>query len=291
MKNTPGRPITRMILLLLLTICATATVKAADVKFYEFWNHQLLTTLTPLVPDGSTYTGTFTPASWGSYIIEIDGTKYGFPQETGIGGYNDLPKTVTLNAGDSSRFYVGDTQSNDFGIIVVVNGDNTCTMTLCKVEDLPKADPTPLSMAINGTTIAVSDDINGLSETFTIEGSYEVTDGNSLTIGGISAGGAAYGAQTQPTFTDSKDEQTQTVALVSGGGNISVTRPGIYTVGLSVLKGVPSACVITKASGDKIPLKINIGGNSLIVADDVEGQTGAFNVQGTYKVDAGAASA
>lgn len=296
MKNSPGRPITRMILSFILALLPTIGMAQDEVKVLKHeWgkaveNLNAVATL-PKV-SSNTYKGYVTLQQYESVVFSCGDYGYQGSQqyvyENGeISKVTDgVLELVQISLDTQTWGYFNTTVTETFYMVAELSDDKTkMNVKVIRSEDV--ADPTPLSMAINGTTIAVSDDINGLSETFSIEGSYEVTEGNSLTIGGISAGGAVYGAQTQPAFTGSKDEQTQTVALVSGAGDISITQPGIYTVRLSVQKGVPSACIITKASGDKIPLKINIGGNSPIVADDVEGQTGAFNVQGTYNVDAG----
>ena len=267
-------------------LLSTLAAKAADVKFYEFWKHTLLTTLAPV--DDNTYAGTYTLVSWGSYLFEVDGVKYGFPNETGVGGYNDLPITKTVSAGDDTRFYFGDIPDDtEVGILFKINGDNTATFTLCYPEDLPKADPTPLSVTVNGSPMQLSDDINGLSETFSTGATYEVAEGGSLAVGPVTAGDYSYGVQTQPVFTAGKDEQTQTLALATGGSTISVTQSGYYTVGVSVKAGKPASCIITKASGNKIPLKIAIGSNSIVAADDVEGMTGDINVQGSFDVAIG----
>lgn len=268
------------------TLLSTLAAQAADVKFYEFWKHELLTTLAPV--DDNTYTATYVLASWGNYIFEVDGVKYGFPGETGVGGYNDLPVTKTVNAGDESRFYFGEIPANtEVGLLFKINGDNTCTFTLCKPEDLPTADPTPMSVTVNGSPISLSDDINGLTETFSTGVTCEVTEGGTLAIGPVTAGAYSYGVQTQPVFTASKDEQTQTLVLAIGGSSVSVTQPGYYTVSVSTKAGKPASCTITKASGNKIPLKIAIGDNSIVAADDVEGLTGDIAVQGSFDVPIG----
>ena len=167
-------------------LLSTLAAKAADVKFYEFWKHTLLTTLAPV--DDNTHARTHTLVSWGSYLFEVDGVKYGFPNETGVGGYNDLPITKTVSAGDDTRFYFGDIPDDtEVGILFKINGDNTATFTLCYPEDLPKADPTPLSVTVNGSPMQLSDDINGLSETFSTGATYEVAEGGSLAVAPVIA--------------------------------------------------------------------------------------------------------
>lgn len=266
-------------------LLSTLAAKAADVKLYDDWNK----TATTLAPIGDNrYTTTYVPLGWCHFYFIVDEVTYGFKNQEGTGGYNDLPVTKTVKAGDTADFYFGENKENkEIGILFILNGDNTATFTLCYPEDLPKADPTPLSVTVNGSPMQLSDDINGLSETFSTGVTYEVAEGGSLAVGPVTAGDYSYGVQTQPVFTASKDEQTQTLALATGGSNISVTQSGYYTVGVSVKAGKPASCIITKASGNKIPLKIAIGGNSIVAADDVEGMTGDINVQGSFDVAIG----
>lgn len=289
MGNHPAKLPCRLLSLILYALIASLSAKAAEVRLYDIWANQYVSTLKPVVPGSDEYVGTFTPPSgWRHYLLEIDGVRFGFPSETGAGSYNDLPRTFTLNAGATGDFYIGDPSANlEFGILVEIIDNNTCTMTLTKPENLPGADPVRLTISINGTNLSLSDDINGKSGNIRVGGNFEVAAGSSLTVGPVMAGEISYGVSAQPEFSDSRLQQTQVAELVSGGHNIAITTPGIYSIAISLRDGIPSTCTITKAEGDTSPLRITVNGTAQVLSADVTGQSGEYAVGGTFEVAGG----
>ncbi len=107
--------------------------------------------------------------------------------------------------------------------------------------------PIPLTANIGSSKITLAKDVNGSNQTYTYSEVITVSNNKEKTISNISVDGKTYGVSSQPTFTTSKEAQSQKLMLVENGSDVKLTVNGNYKLSIRLENGIPVEIILNKA--------------------------------------------